>query len=51
MGMAGGSANVVMVEGPTLEEEDIFFTYKGVVKNMGSAQANTVPVGSFKDHL
>ncbi|MGB7295689.1 MAG: hypothetical protein WBC70_08885 [Candidatus Aminicenantales bacterium] len=43
-GNGGGTANVIMVEGPTLEEEDIFFSYIGVVKNVGSAEAREVKI-------
>lgn len=46
-GNGGGSANVVMVEGPAYEEGDIWFHYKGMVKNTGSAQANQVKVYIF----
>jgi hypothetical protein len=46
-GNGGGTPNVVMVEGPTYEEGDIFFQYKGMVKNTGTAQANGVKVYIF----
>jgi uncharacterized protein YcfL len=46
-GNSGGTANVVMVEGPTFEEGDIFFQYRGMVKNTGAAQATQVKVYIF----
>jgi uncharacterized protein YcfL len=46
-GNGGGSANVVMVEGPTFVDGTIFFEYKGMVKNTGSALATNVKVYIF----
>jgi hypothetical protein len=43
-GNGKGSANVIMVEGPTLVEEAIFFSFIGVVKNVGTAEAQGVKV-------
>lgn len=43
-GDGGGTANVIMVEGPTLVEEAMFFSFIGVVKNTGTAEAKGVKV-------
>ncbi len=46
-GGGGGTANVVMVEGPTFEDGTIFFNYKGVIKNTGSAEAKDIRIYIF----